>query len=215
LEQHGLQVASASLIPIKLDFEYESEFEIKALNKINAPLISELQQHPLKRQVLSVAGTTAGKQAEHIRNKILPVRKEINSELLERVLKVYNGFIPGVEIDTNVHKREASAEFIKSRYTSTLSSSHPQYINGYRYSFARVELHDTKYYKTEDDLNDAINDYVEKINSKRINKISDFGRLIASEFAGEKDYTKLGENFQSEKQAMIHEQFKKYFLQPG
>lgn len=215
LEQHGLQVASASLIPIKLDFEYESEFEIKSLKKINAPLISELQQHPLKRQVLSVSGTTAGKQAEHIRNKILPVRKEINSELLERVLKVYNGFIPGVEIDTNVHKREASAEFIKSRYTSTLSSSHPQYIHGYRYSFARVELHDTKYYKTEEDLNDAINDYVEKINSKRINELSDFGRLIVSEFAGEKDYTKLGENFQSEKQAMIHEQFKKYFLQPG
>lgn len=215
LEQHGLEVASASLIPIKLDFAYKSEFEIDHLKSINAPLISDLQRDPIKRQVLSISGATAGKQSTHIRNKILPVRKEINGEMLEKVLRVYSEFFPGVEVDTNIHRREASTQFIKDRYTNTLSSTHSQYKAGYRYSFYQAELKKTTFHKTEEELNDAIEEYVSTINSNRANELVNLSNLIVSEFKGERDFTKLGENFSAEKQSMIQEQFKKYFIQPG
>ena len=62
LEQHGLKVASTSLIPIKLDFEYEDEYTIKSLKKINAPTVSELEADPIKKHVINISGALIGKQ---------------------------------------------------------------------------------------------------------------------------------------------------------
>lgn len=214
LEQHGLTVSSASLIPIKLDFEYESEFKIKSLKKINLNTVTELEKDPIKKQVISVAGTTAGKQYRHIRRQILPVTKEVGGETIENSIKVYNEFFPGVEADSNVHRRDASVEYIRKHNVRELHGNHPEYKKGNRFSFYKSETDKTvEYFETEEDLLAAITSYVETVNSNRAGELIDFANIIESELHGERDYKKLGENFHPEKQATIHEQFKKYFIQ--
>ena len=217
LEQHGLKVASTSLIPIKLDFEYEDEYTIRSLRNINAPTVSELESDPIKKQVINISGALIGKQAQNIRRRILPVKPEINSESIETILRVYNNFFPGVEVDSSVHRREASVEYIKQKQSRTLSSNHYQYIhNNKRFSFYRAETDgQIEYYETEEQLDKAIAAYVETVNNNRSNELINLASLIQSELLGEKDFTKLGESFSPEKQSIIHEQFKKYFIQPG
>ena len=217
LEQHGLKVASTSLIPIKLHFEYEDEYTIKSLKKINASTISELEADEVKKQVINISGALIGKQSQNIRKRILPVKPEINAESIENILKVYNNFFPGVEIDTNVQRRNASVEYIKEKQSRVLSSNHYQYRqNGKRFSFYRAETdQQIEYYETEEELNEAIAAYVEDVNNNRASELINLATLIQSELLGGKDYTKLGESFSPEKQSIIHEQFKKYFIQPG
>ena len=217
LEQHGLKVASTSLIPIKLDFEYEDEYTIKSLKKINANTVSEIEADPIKKQVINISGSLLGKQAQNIRRRILPVKPEVNGESIETILRVYNNFFPGVEVDSNVHRREASVEYIKQKQSRTLSSNHYQYThNNKRFSFYRAETDgQIAYYETEEQLDEAIAAYVEAVNNNRSSELINLASLIQSELLGEKDFTKLGESFSPEKQSIIHEQFKKYFLQPG
>ena len=215
LEQHGLKVVSTSLIPIKLDFEYEDEYTIKSLKKINASTVSEIELDRIKKQVINISGALLGKQAQNIRRRILPVKPEINGESIETILRVYNNFFPGVEVDSNVHRREASVEYIKQKQSRTLSSNHYQYThNNKRFSFYRAETDgQIAYYETEEQLDEAIAAYVETVNNNRSSELINLASLIQSELLGEKDFTKLGESFSPEKQSIIHEQFKKYFLQ--
>ena len=217
LKQHGLRVKSASLIPIKVGFEYEDEYTIKSLKKINTPLVTELEKDPIKKQVIGVAGTTAGKKSKTVRNSIIRVETNITSDQIENIIKTFNEFFPGVEADVNVHRKEASVEFYKRNgFIRKLNSAHPKYKDDYRFSFKRSNTDGQIIYcKTEEDLDRALEAYVNDVNQNRATELYDLANIIETQLDGEKDYTKLIGNFSEENQIMIQNQFKKYFEQPG
>ena len=220
LKQYGLNVKTASLIPIKVDFEYEDEYTIKDLKKINAPLVTELENDEIKKQVIGVKGTTAGHESNTVRNKIVPVKMNITGEQIENIISEFNEYFPGVDVVADVHRKEASVEFYKRNgFVRKLNSSHPKYTDPkgpYRFSFKQYGTDGQIIYcKDEDDLNTKLERYVSALNDNRATELLDLANIISSEIEGSRDLTKLTGNFSDENQKIIREQFKKYFSQEG
>lgn len=207
LGQYGLHVSSGNIIPIKLNFNYKSEFEIDNLDSISFPNFSD--------NILNVPGSTAGDIYQNIANNILPQPNVITGANMQKTYDIWQNFCPGVKGGT-IRRKEQTVESLKRNGSvKTLNSSDKRFPE-YKYAFmpwgvGRKEIA----CKTEEELDEKLLEYVTKRNNSEANEVSNLGELISVELAGERDYTKITGNVDKENQVILQEQFKKYFIQPG
>ena len=78
LRQHGLNVSSAEIIPIKLDFDYKSEFEINHLENIQFP-----------KDTIILPEATSGDAFQHIASEIIPISHQPLNSTLDYIFSQY------------------------------------------------------------------------------------------------------------------------------
>lgn len=206
LGQYGLHVSTGNIIPIKLNFEYESEFVIKGLDSISFPKFED--------NILNVPGSTAGKIYRNIVENILPQPDVVTGENMQKTFDIWQNFCPGVKGGT-IKRREQTVESLKRNGSvKTLTSSDKRFPE-YKYAFMPWGVGKKEIAcKTEEELNEQLLKYIEKRGNVEANELVDLGELIASELATvEKDVTKITGNVDKEHQIILQEQFKKYFEQ--
>ena len=158
LKQHGLDVVTTGIIPIKLDFSYESEFKIDKLKDIKLPSESQFIQN--------APGMLSGKEYNHIINNIIPVPHiELSSEM-ENIFDKFKQVFPGIDLNTNVARKSIDSEWYKRNgHVITLDSSDKHYPE-YKYMFwENGTTGKSRYCKDEDDLNDKLAKYLGKLNN--------------------------------------------------
>ena len=211
LRQKGIIVESAGIIPIKANFAYESEYDIKGLSSIGFPEIgsSEMTFH--------VPGAVSGDEYNNIADNIINVPNHTFSPEMEEVFDEYKQVFPTVEISTTVSRKELKVEnYLNDRFVITLSPSDPDYSEEHKYKFFKKGTRDKKpvYAKDIEDLKSKLADYVEQRNSIRANEVLDFGTVLRDiMLSAEKDIDELDSITIPESQrALLKNQFKKYIL---
>jgi hypothetical protein len=211
LRQKGIIVESAGIIPIKANFAYESEYDIKGLSSIGFPEIgsSEMTFH--------VPGAVSGDEYNNIADNIINVPNHTFSPEMEEVFDEYKQVFPTVEISTTVSRKELKVEnYLNDRFVITLSPSDPDYSEEHKYKFLKKGTKDKKpvYAKDIEDLKSKLADYVEQRNSIRANEVLDFGTVLRDiMLSAEKDIDELDSITIPESQrALLKNQFKKYIL---
>lgn len=213
LEQHGVKVKTASIIPIKLNFGYSSEFKIESLKGIDFPTFKD-------GIIFNVPGTTAGREISHIHSNILPSNKYATSEQIEDVFKKWSEYFPGLSITASINVQRKTKEFErikKNEEYQKLNSTHPKYKDGYRFAFRKVGLGKGRieYYKTEEDLDRDILRYLEDLQKHRAQEVLDFGNLLDETIKEHKDLDFFVGNIPEAHRPFVKDQFKKYVEQNG
>lgn len=205
LRQHGVQVGSANICPIKLNISYtdDSKTNIKSFDSV------EFQE-----VFANVPGTRAGAKYNKILNIIPPIT-EITSEETLKIFNALNVIAPNTDIQTKIERKHGDVTFYKEHpqtiNLSKLTKDNPHY-GEYKWKFERKGT-DGKwsYAKDDADLDVKLSDYVMDLTARRASETRDIADNIA-EAIEIGDWEHIGANYKGDQQNFLQNQFKKYVV---
>lgn len=208
LEQYGIEVGDAELMPIFVDFEKDGERltgEIKGIDLDE--VIDGSRSWARIRAEMSHAEYNFG------------VTKPISIDKLKDVSAILNEMFPETNIySTQVKHFEASASFYENNteFLKPIRDGYPDYEDGYRWYFYKTGLPDkTKVLcKTREEAKEVIADYVKELNDYMGNQMilfaQDLGNVSYTQGAQEQIDTWLA-TFNSYQAEFLKNQFRKYY----
>lgn len=208
LEQYGLEVGDAELVPIFVDFEKDGERltgEIKGIDLDE--VIDGSRSWSRIRAEMNHAEYNFG------------VTKPITIDQLKDVAAILNEMFPETNIySTQVKHFEASASFYENNpdFLKPVREGSDDHKDGYRWVFFKSGLPDKSKVlcKSREDAKEKIAEYVKELNDYMGNQMvlfaQDLGNVIYTQGAKEQLDTWLS-SFNSWQQAFLKEQFGKYY----
>jgi hypothetical protein len=211
LRQKGLIVESAGIIPIKMNFEYAGEYDIKGVSSVSLPEVGSSEM------TFNVPGAISGDIYNHIKDNIIRVPNHSFSQEMEDTFDKFKQIFPTVEVSTSVSRKQLRVEnYLNSKFVRTLSSSDADFSEEHKYKFVKLGTKDRKpvYAKDLDELKNKLADYVEQLNSIRANEVLTLGTVLRDIMSTEeKDIEGLNGIVSDSKTALLKNQFKKYILE--
>lgn len=208
LRQHGLHVKSAGVIPIKLDFAYESEFKIKDLQNIKLPSESEI--------LFNIPGTTAGDEYNYVTSNVVNVPKITFNKDMEVVFDQYKQVLPGVGVTSSVARTvHEDLDWYKKNRVNTVGPSDTEHYGKYKWVFYKSGTSDKKpVYCNDDTLDSELSNYIQELITIRSNEVSELANLISDALSNsEQDIDKIVGSIPVSKQATYKTIMKKYIHQ--
>lgn len=205
LRQHGLHVDSAGVIPIKLNFSYESEFKIKELSSIGLPSKSEI--------LTNIPGTTSGDEYNYIIDNIINVPKITFSEDMETMFDKYKQVLPGVGATSSVSRTvHEDLDWYKKNKVNTVGPSDKEHYGKYKWVFYKTGTSDRRpVYCNDDTLDEELTKYIEQLTSIRANEVTELAHLLSEAIDNpEQDLDKIVGSIPVSKQATYKTIMKKY-----
>lgn len=211
LDQHGIKVKTANIIPIKLNFGYSSEYKIDSLRGIDFPTEDRI--------IFNVPGTTAGRIISNIKEHLLPGSNYTTSEEMQHVFKIWNQYLPAISITSSITVQRKTREFDRIKENEEyqiLKPGDPKYEEGYRFAFRKVGLgNKTEYFETEEKLDEAILKYLKDLQDKKAQEVLDLGNLIDEAIKEGKELDHFIGNIPEQHRPFVKDQFKRYVKDEG
>lgn len=207
LEQYGISVVSANIVPIKTNYEYEDtvrEIGIKSF-------MSVTQQKPIYiKDVLSGKYASMAKEVFH--NDL-----SMSVAQLASWAETYNQLFPSQAVKKYQQNLGRDVDYYKNNkdYTRQLMPSDPMYDDAHgsnRFAFYKKGI-STKpvYAKTEEQLNDIISDYITALASKRSDMCTEYAQRIKDVIRGDITVDEFAELASVDVRPWVVAQFKRYF----
>ena len=180
-QQYGITTKTVNIVPIKLDVEYEADgVSIKSINNISIDMTG------LRRgDYTNVPGTGADGSQYKTMRQIFPI--DVNYNGVDRIQSTFSKldkifgekFVSEKMTPMAVKKNAAWYKSDKSREWAKLDDSSPKKNEGWNYVlYNKQTTKKLEYLKTEKDLFDAIDKYVEKINEYKGNELQELAEAI-------------------------------------
>ena len=206
LQQYGIDVVSASIVPIKTEYEYEdSKNEIG----IKDNHTREVQQD----KTILVPDVLSGKYSS-MAKEVFPNDFSINSSGLTSWAETFNKLFPSQSVRKYQENLGRDVEWYKNNkdYTQTLLPSDTRYQRGDRFAFRRKGLdRSLRYAKTEEQLDQIIADYIDALSSKRSDTCIEYANRIKQVQRGELDINSFADIAPEQHREWVTTQFKRYF----
>jgi hypothetical protein len=222
LQQHGLQVADARIVPIRLEINIDEEsMAIKTDEHGDLAIDAIALQTSLdsaRNAYYPYTSVPIEKQFNQITANIIPLNNEFKVEGLESTFSTYGKLFRQI---TNVQKqvvnRKIEIEDLKKdkNFVKSVDRSHSKYQEGYRKYFYREGLNETqaiRYAKTDEELEQLLQEYVEDLNKKKHSELSKFGKRIGTVLASGADYETVAEEFSTTQSKFVSAHFKPYIV---
>lgn len=184
LEQNDLRVATVGIIPVKLDIEYNSKNGEPDLSNIKG-----IQEVSIESNAIVVNPyNTTGKYYERVK-EILPITSITdNLDIVKLIQEPMSKFVPNYELSTKVQRRGASVEFFRKKpnFVRDIPPSDKEANYG-RYKFFdeySTSLSKWVYAQNEEDLQQKLKTYVDKVNEIRGNEMATLANNIELAISG-------------------------------
>lgn len=204
LRQHGIQVGSTNICPIKLDVSYEDEHETK---------IKSFNEVTFNNTIENIPETRAGSKYNRIMN-LLPPEITLSNEDTLKIFDTLNLIAPNTDLQMKIERKHADIEFYKShpesiglRKVSKDSSNYGIYKWVFR--SGGVGSNNWVYAKNDEDLQVKLEEYVEQLTAKRANEMRDLSEKIENAIESGK-YEDIGIDYKDDQKSFLANQFKKY-----
>lgn len=208
LEQYGLEVGSAELVPVFVDFE-----------KNGNELTGEVKDISLDE---SIDGSSSWSRIRAEMNHAeynYGVTKPITLEKLVDVSNILNEMFPETNIhSTQVKHFEATASFYENdpNFLKPVKNGTQDYEDGFRWYFFKNNLPDKSRVrcKTKEEASKKIKEYVEELNNYMSNQMitfaEDLGNVLYTQGGKEQLDTWLS-SFNERQANFLKDQFRKYY----
>lgn len=204
LDQYGIDVISAHIIPIKVDYTFEdSTHEIGIKNLVDI----ERQQEILIPDVLS------GKWAERAK-EVFPSEFTLTGDQITEWARQFNQLFPSQSVMKyrENHNRDVDWYFNNKDYTQEILPSDSRYADGYRFTFWKKGTNrKVAKAKTEEELRGIIEEYIEALSSKRSDTCVDVANRIKSVQQGNLSLDAFADFVPATQTEWVKTQFKRYF----
>lgn len=203
LAQYGLRDATTEIIPFKLDITYTDEYKsgIASLNSV-----TRLERIPL------IKGTQTGTTAQNWAS-ILPTDSKIIPKEFESILRKHEILLPRTSTQRLVVQQyEASIEHAR-QLIKTVSEGTKEYNEGKRFYFYDSQQKKMIYRATKEEIDEALEKYVDSINDFKANELLSLGHNIVRVMQGDLTLNELKSSFSTSVQSFVEYQFKKYINQ--
>lgn len=204
LQQRGIDVVSASIIPIKTDYLYEdaeNEIGIKKLQGIS------------RKGIINVPDVLAGKY-NSMAKEVFPNSFSVTGWELTNWAEAFNKLFPAQSVKKYQENLGRDVEWYKNNkdYTQILLPSDTRYRDGKRYAFRKRGLDNRlAYAKTEEELNDIIAEYILALSTRRSDMCLSFANRIKEVQRGNLDFDNLADEVPVDSRPWVKSQFKRYF----
>jgi len=220
LRQYGLMAKSCNIIPIKLDVQWDNvdKSRIRKIKQADGTETFDFTatQAPI---IYNVPGTKNGRDYNNWISMV-PAKIESSSEESIKTVEKMNEIFPNSDLRSNVQRREASVEYFRKHpeviQLKKLTPDSPLYNEkngGYRYSFKTNGLPNRRWVnvRSEEELQQALEKYVEDLNNIRTNELRVFADNIRDVFKEELNWENIADSFPAENRAFITHELKRYF----
>lgn len=219
LQQYGLVVADARIVPIRLDVAIGDDMLIKEDEHGDLAIESLAMQTSLdsaRNMYFPYTSVPMEKQFNHIVANIIPLNNDFTIEGLESTFEDYSKLFTQIEnVQRQIVNRKIEIQDLKNNknFVKKVDKTHPKYQDGYRKYFYRQGLNEAnpiKYVANDEELDIGLQKYVDDLNRKKHNELTKFGKKIATVIASGADYTKISEDFSTEQAKFVNSHFKIY-----
>lgn len=200
LKQHGINVGTTAVVPVKIDPEYDSNNEYVSTGIRAAGL-----------DVDSIITSPTSMAQQNIVNDIIPV-PHIEVDLTE-VSEDMNKLFGEYGVSAKVQRYDARVASTKKRLMHLVSAEDRHYQEGFRFSYFDRFKGKTKYFKTEEELDESLEKYVETINEEHGNEIAELSEYVYRACQGSITLDELGQKYAgTDIEGYVKQVFRPYVL---
>ena len=204
LQQYGVDVISASIVPIKTNYTYSDSTHLVGIKSFD----SVEQQN-----TIVVPDVLSGKYAL-MAKEVFPTNFSINAAQIASWAEAFNKLFPSSSVKKYQENLGRDVDYYKNNpsFTRVLLPSDPMYAKGKRFAFREKGIKRGEVYATsEENLNELIGDYILALSSKRSETCVEYANRIKSVMRGEMTLDTMAEIAPIDSRAWVKSQFKRYF----
>lgn len=200
LKQHGINVGTTAIVPVKIDPEYDPTNEYVSTGIRAAGL-----------DVDSIITSPTSMAQQNIVNDIIPV-PHIEVDLTE-VSEDMNKLFGEYGVSAKVQRYDARVASTKKRLMHLVSAEDKHYKEGFRFSYFDRFKGKTKYFKTEEELDESLEKYVETTNEQHGNEIMNLADSVYNACQGSMTLEEFGAQYAgTDIEGYIKQVFRPYIL---